>query len=557
MKKFYCLYNRNNLPFSWKLKQANEKPIANFKSREDCLNYYLSLGNIGIIWFQKSSSKTTKKENLKDSFDGYVKTTRVNNELNHVIGIVPTITENAARILKRNLFHSLQIDPATGKDLFAAKGIDRINKNKNSYLIFDNDVVEEILSEYDEKTQAFNPGENSEEKFSSPELLREMIQKSHSNLKEEKLSEEDVVLKPQVENIEYNEIETNGFSQYSHTDTNDFLNNYNSPGYSNLGSESNNDSYNNYEQQNYYGQNYQDNYSSYSNDYYENDYYENWNNFGVNLNDFNFQNDFENHKLKLKPINQNDFLNNNFQNYFNNNGKILKNNFYTLYRDGVPKMNSKRNQFNVNNSNTNNDVWVPVNQNQNASMQRSYGTVEFTAVPNQVLNTELNPLGTSTMIFNPYTMQNTMQNTVQNAMNNPYIQNQGQDTIIQPVIQPVIQQVVKTVYQQQPVTRVLEPIINEPIMANGDAYSDYSQYSQTHTNLLPKTNVTSEFQFNNDAATRQTQVTQNIAPAKVKQPKVKKPKNKKVLYTLLSISTLMMIGIAVVIALLFTGIIVI
>ena len=550
MKKFYCLYNRNNLPFSWKLKQANEKPIAHFKSREDCLNYYLALENIGIIWFQRSSSKITKKENLKDSFDGYIKTTKINDDLKHVIGIVPNISENTARILKRNLFHSLQIDPESGKDLFAEKGIDRIHKNKNSYLIFDNDVAEEIMSEYDEKTKNFKPNVEKKENFSSPELLRDIIKKSPPITETKKIvEEEDIVLKPQMENIEYNEIETNGFSGYSHTDTNNFLNNYSSPNYSNI-----------YSQENIPYDNYNENYA---NNYYQNDYMSNGNYFGVNLNDFNFPNDFENYKLKMQLINQQDFLNNNFQNYFNNNGKILKNNFYTWNRDGVFNMNSNKNQFN---GNTNNDVWVPVNQNPN--MQRAYGTVEFTAVPNQTLNTEINPLGTSTMIFNPYTMQNTMNNAYSHPVMNP-------ETVIQPVIQPVIQQVVKTVYQPQPVTRVLEPIINEPIMANGNhPYGDYSQYSQVHTNLLPvtRTNETSEFQFNNnDFAAKQTQTqtqtqSREVSPQspqippkaeKQKKPIVNKPKSKKGLYTLLAISTLIMLGVAAVIILLFTGVIVI
>ncbi len=553
MKKFYCLYNRNNLPFSWKLKQANEKPIAHFKSREDCLNYYLALENTGIIWFQRSSSKITKKENLKDSFDGYIKTTKINGDLKHIIGIVPNISENAARILKRNLFHSLQIDPENGKDLFVEKGIDRINKNKNSYLIFDNDVAEEIMSEYDEKTKIFKPNVEKKENFSSPELLRDIIKKSSPITETKKIVEEDIVLKPQMENIEYNEIETNGFSGYSHTDTNNFLNNYSSLNYSNIDSREN-IPYDNYVEQNNYDHNYNENYA---NNYYQNDYMSNQNYFGVNLNDFNFQNDFENYKFKMQPINQQDFLNNNFQNYFNNNGKILKNNFYTWNRDGAFNMNSNKNQFN---GNTNNDVWVPVNQNPN--MQRAYGTVEFTAVPNQTLNTEINPLGTSTMIFNPYTMQNTMNNAYSHTNMNP-------ETIIQPIIQPVIQQVVKTVYQPQPITRVLEPIINEPIMANGNYPGDYSQYSQIHTNLLPvtRTNETSEFQFNNnDSATKQTRTqtreateSQQISPEseKQKQPKVKKPKSKKGLYALLTISTLIMLGIAAVIILLFTGVIVI
>ena len=172
------------------------------------------------------------------------------------------------------------------------------------------------------------------------------------------------------------------------------------------------------------------------------------------------------------------------------------------------------------------------------------------------------------MIFNPYTMQNTMNNAYSHPVMNP-------ETVIQPVIQPVIQQVVKTVYQPQPVTRVLEPIINEPIMANGNhPYGDYSQYSQVHTNLLPvtRTNETSEFQFNNnDFVAKQTQTqtqSREVSPSpqspqispkseKQKKPIVNKPKSKKGLYTLLAISTLIMLGVAAVIILLFTGVIVI
>ncbi|MGL5204765.1 MAG: hypothetical protein ACRC63_00785, partial [Metamycoplasmataceae bacterium] len=206
MKKFYCLYNRNNLPFSWKLKQANEKPIANFKSREDCLNYYLSFNNVGIIWFQKANSKSTKKENLKDSFDGYIKSEIKDDVLVHTIGVVPGTKENASRILKRNLFHSLQIDPETGRDLLEEKGIDRLYNNKNSYLIFDNDIAEEISTVYDAKPikiekedvqvndDNINPIDAQHSESYGPQVIRDIVRNSPDNIKDEKIDQKDIVL---------------------------------------------------------------------------------------------------------------------------------------------------------------------------------------------------------------------------------------------------------------------------------------------------------------------------------------------------------------------------
>ncbi|MGL6124981.1 MAG: hypothetical protein ACRC1F_00620, partial [Metamycoplasmataceae bacterium] len=488
MKKFYCLYNRNNLPFSWKLKQANEKPIANFKSREDCLNYYLSLNNVGIIWFQKASSKATRKENLKDSFDGYIKSEMKDSTLIHTIGVVPSMSENSARILKRNLSHSLQIDLETGRDLLDEKGIDRLYTNKNSYLIFDKDIAEEISTVYDakpikvekEETKSnndTNPIEIENSKFSSPQILREKLRSSPSNIKDEKVNEKDVVLDIDVEynepamernvtkpNLNLNENSENSSYMYSGTQP------YNFGGM---------------------GQSYQSNnlqgYSMF-----------NRGNFGVNINDFNFKNDFGNYKIKIaQPLMKgyflNNNLNNNFWNNFNNSGKIFKNNFHKLYETKGAIMNSNGNRFNTTNlDNGSNDMWVPVGQQNNQNIQRPYanGTVEFTAVPNQMLNTELNPLGTNTMIFNPYSMQN------------PNFQQQSNvsETIIQPIIQPIIQQVVQQPAPVAPKTTILEPIVNDPIMADGSSFNPYMDYSQLSTSSLniPRKYDTGEFGFKNN-----------------------------------------------------------
>ncbi|MGL5617634.1 MAG: hypothetical protein ACRCWU_01095 [Metamycoplasmataceae bacterium] len=588
MKKFYCLYNRNNLPFLWKLKQANEKPLANFKSREDCLNYYLSFNNVGIIWFQKASTKATKKENLKDSFDGYIKSEMKDGALVHTIGVVPGTKENTSRILKRNLFHSLQIDPETGRDLLDEKGIDRLYNNKNSYLIFDNDVAEEISTVYDakpikiekEETQTDDddtyPIDPQHSETYGPQVIRNIVRNSPSNIKDEKVNQKDIVLDIDVayndtnnkknentnsiDNIDNESINNTGNQQINFTRTQPygFVNDYNF-----------NQSYN-----------------------YQNYEMMNRGNFGVNINDFNFKNDFGNYKFKFKAPTSKYFLTNNFENNINNNGKILRNNFHNFYGNKGVEMNSNNNRFNTTNfNNGSNDVWVPVGQqNNNQNIQKPYnnGTVEFTAVPNQMLNTELNPLGANTMIFNPYTMGGPSYN---NAHSNVT------ETLIQPIIQPVIQQSHEQNSRVASRTTILDPIVNEPIIADENSAFDpyyYAQYATSNLNLLNNQNRTSEFAFKNDmsntrersftdkprnaSAMQQQRMTRNTSiqkeqkqvPRTIERPLnntkfnntksrelsntndtevIKKPKNRKLFYSIMSIVLVLMI-IAIIIAIL-------
>ncbi|MDK2819732.1 MAG: hypothetical protein KFW07_02750 [Mycoplasmataceae bacterium] len=448
MKKFYCLYNKNNLPFFWKLKKANDKPLANFKTREDCLNYYLSLNNEGIIWFQKSSTKNVSAENIRDTFDGYIKSIFVDDILVHKIETVPSLSSNASRIMKRNLHHSLQIDPVTGKDLLIDKNVDRLYNNKNSYLIFDNDVAEEVMTFGDlqprktsENYVKQNNSDLDKNNFSSPELLREQLQVPESKV--------------------YFSHDQNKTSEIKNTNTNNFENEYQTIQDFNPS------------ETDQFGEDfsfpYDDSQLSYSN---------NQGNFGVQTSDFNFLNDFENSRLEMNPINEQDFFNNIFQNYFNNNDKIFKNNFYKINRNWESDniMNNNRRNQNYNPYNDQNN-WgtVPI---QPGFQRPAYGTVEFTAVPNQMLNTELNPLGGETMIFNPYSMQ--------------------RDTIIQPVIQPVIQNLYQPPIAQ---TIILEPIINNPISSNpqsdGGYYNNYSQNYSSPQQPQQQQYVTSEFQFDN------------------------------------------------------------
>ncbi|MGL5732895.1 MAG: hypothetical protein ACRCXE_02410 [Metamycoplasmataceae bacterium] len=586
MKKFYCLYNRNNLPFSWKLKQANEKPLANFKSREDCLNYYLSFNNVGIIWFQKASTKATKKENLKDSFDGYIKSEMQDGVLVHTIGVVPGTKENASRILKRNLFHSLQIDPETGRDLLDEKGIDRLYNNKNSYLIFDNDVAEEISTVYDakpikiEKEEAQEGDDNTypldpqHSETYGPKVIRDSVRNAPSNISDEKVDQKDIVLdidvayndtkEKKIENTKplNSEIGNTGNQQINFMPTQPygFTNDYN------------------------YNQNY--NYQNYG--------MMNRGNFGVNINDFNFKNDFGNYKFKFKPPTNQYFLSDNFGNNINNNGKILENNFHNFYGIKGAEMNSNDNRFNTTNfNNGSNDVWVPVGQqNNNQNIQRPYnnGTIEFTAVPNQMLNTELNPLGANTMIFNPYTMGGSAYN---NAHSNVT------ETLIQPIIQPVIQQSHQQNTRVASRTTILEPIVNEPIIADENSAFDpyyYAQYATSTLNLPNnRQNETSEFAFKNDmsatrergfaerprnaSATQQQKMTRNTAVQKGQKQMsrtaernlnntktrelsntndtevIKKPKNRKLFYWIMSIILVIMIAAIVVAALVVTNVI--
>ncbi|MGL5205677.1 MAG: hypothetical protein ACRC7B_02060 [Metamycoplasmataceae bacterium] len=589
MKKFYCLYNRNNLPFSWKLKQANEKPIANFKSREDCLNYYLSFNNVGIIWFQKASTKATKKENLRDSFDGYIKSEMHDGVLIHTIGVVPGTKENDSRILKRNLFHSLQIDPETGRDLLDEKGIDRLYNNKNSYLIFDNDVAEEISTVYDakpikiEKEEAQTVDDNTypiEPQHSetyAPEVIRDNVRNSPSNIKDEKVNQKDIVLDIDVayndtnnknqekENINSlnNEIGNTGNQQinFMNTQPYGFVNDY------------------------HYNRNYG----------YPNYGMMNRGNFGVNINDFNFKNDFGKYQFKFKPQMSQYFLNDNFGNNIDNNGKILENNFHNVYGIKGAEMNSNDNRYNTTNfNNGSNDVWVPVGQqNNNQNIQRPYnnGTVEFTAVPNQMLNTDSNPLGANTMIFNPYTMGGPSYN---NAPLNIT------ETLIQPIIQPVIQQTHQQNSRAASRTTILEPIVNEPIVADENSAFDpyfYAQYATSTLNLpnQNRQNETSEFAFKNEAnatkersfanrsrnfsSTQQQRMTRNTSvqnaqkqiPNTVEKPRkkirtrelsntndyeaVKKPKNRKLFYWIMSIVLVIMIAAIVIAALVVANVI--
>ncbi|MGL5592090.1 MAG: hypothetical protein ACRDCJ_01890 [Metamycoplasmataceae bacterium] len=690
MKKFYCLYNRNNLPFSWKLKQANEKPLAHFKSREDCLNYYLSFNNVGIIWFQKASTKATRKENLKDSFDGYIKSEMQDDVLVHTIGVVPGTKENAARILKRNLFHSLQIDPETGRDLLDEKGIDRLYNNKNSYLIFDNDVAEEISTVYDakpikiekEEVQTVDdntyPIEPQHSETYRPEVIRDMVRNAPSNIKDEKVNQKDIVLDIDVayndtnntkqENInsinnkiekpENNGTNTTGDYEierpenygtnttgnyeierpenyrtnttgnyeierpenYRTNTTGDYeierTENYrtNTTGNYEIERQENNgtNTTGNYEielpENNITGnnRNQQMNFMNtqpyvFASDYNYNPNY-NYQNygmmnrgaFGVNVNDFNFKSDFGNYQFKFKPPSNQYFLNDNFGNNSNNNGKILENNFHNIYGIKGAEMNSNDNRFNTTNfNNGSNDVWVPVGQqNNNSNIQRPYnGTVEFTAVPNQMLNTDSNPLGANTMIFNPYTMGGSSYNNTNSNVT---------ETLIQPIIQPVIQQSNQQNSKVSSRTTILEPIVNEPIVADENSVFDpyfYAQYA-TSTLNLPNQNrqsETSEFAFRNDAnatrerglaerpprpssATQQQRMTRNTAVTRGQKPMlrtaektlnartkelsntndseaVKKPKSRKLFYWIMSIVLVIMIAAIVVASLVVANII--
>lgn len=546
MKKFYCLYNKNNLPFSWKLKQAGEKSLANFKSREDCLNYYLSLKNIGIIWFQKANSKISSFENIKDSFDGYIKSGIRGDYLIHSIEAVPTAKINVAKALKKNLYYLLQIDPITGKDLLVDKGIDRLYNNKNSYLIFDNDIAEEVMSIYDSQNikipdkDIFN---NSN--YSSSELMRKKIQDSPSNHSLSSVKKDDKILtgmstekdinidnaiktKPsedidkslelfkEIQKNEENELlsetepiilspPSQGKEQVNPTILSVGINNKeerdklinNEELTTNAINQKNdfnnlnhlNSNYNPYMVQNYVPQNQQTEYMDSNYYQYENNYYDNYNEFPnhylIDANDFNFQNDFENYSMEMEPINEFDFNNNIFQNYFNNNDKIFKNNFYKINRS-LEREN------------------IMQNKNKQNFKKPQQGTVEFTAVPNQMLNTEINPLGGETMIFNPYALQPNNFNTQSFNPMQPQLSG-GKETIIQPIIQPVIQTVYQPVYQPlyQPQasdrTVVLDPIINPPISDQGYNYSQYSNVLTEDISLPKKTNNTSDFIFNNTA----------------------------------------------------------
>ncbi|MGL5643685.1 MAG: hypothetical protein ACRCW3_02825, partial [Metamycoplasmataceae bacterium] len=279
----------------------------------------------------------------------------------------------------------------------------------------------------------------------------------------------------------------------------------------------------------------------------------------------------------------------------NNNGKILENNFHNIYGIKGAEMNSNDNRFNTTNfNNGSNDVWVPVGQqNNNSNIQRPYnnGTVEFTAVPNQMLNTDSNPLGANTMIFNPYTIGGSSYNNTNSNVT---------ETLIQPIIQPVIQQSNQQNSKVSSRTTILEPIVNEPIVADENSVFDpyfYAQYA-TSTLNLPNQNrqsETSEFAFRNDAsatrerslaerqprpssATQQQRMTRNTAVTRGQKPMlrttektlnartkelsntndseaVKKPKNRKLFYWIMSIVLVIMIAAIVVASLVVANII--
>ena len=535
MKKFYCLYNKKNTPFSWKLKQVGEITLAHFKSREDCLNYYLSLDNSGIIWFQKLTSKVVEKENLKNSFDGYIKTSFFDGIEKHTIAVTSSSDPDTINKLRENLGYLLQIDLETGKDLLKAKGVDRLYDNKNSYLILNDNVAEEIMSLYninaDDKdiTSKFNELNLEDSQFNSAKLLRERIQNSNPTIQPKNIIKKDIVLKPKEEEIAKEEERTNA------KETDVFVNNDNNSKYIAINSSQRGNNIEEY-----------------------------WNNFAVNINDFNFKNDFETQPLNLELIHQDNFKNFNFTNNLNNGGIILKNSFYQYYRNKGDNMKFGNNP---NNEGNQNDIWVPVPVGINQNPSRPYnGTIEFTAVPNQMLSADMNPLGANTMIFNPYHLQNKDLNPYSNS----------HETIIQPIIQPIIQHVPVQSVPVQPVstTKVLEPIINEPIMAN--PYNDYYSYINTMSlqqptnpntmSLQQPTNPqnTSEFNFNNEKNNDKQPVPKKVKQVKQvrqpkKAPKVRQPKKKKrvLLPVIMTISLLVAVGIITVVVLIFTNIIVI
>ena len=592
MKKFYCLYNKNNLPFTWKLKQAGEKSLANFKSREDCLNYYLSLNNVGIIWFQKVNTKITSSKNVKESFDGYIKSSFKGDHLIHIIEAVPTAKPKVAKVLKRNLFHLLQIDPITGKDLLTEKGIDRIYNNKNSYLIFDNDIAEEIMSVYDsQNVRIADTNVINNSNFSSSELIRQKIKETPSNVVVPDIVISDTKDKTNLDLETKNKTKENDLFKYGENKSFsekvafDIEEEYKPPIILDSPQNKNFDINNQY--QNYNNQfdtsnnqfdtsnnQFDTSNNQYSNEFqnqnqFQNDYY------SIDTNDFNFTNDFDSELWQMQSIDQNYFNNNVQPNYFNDDKNISNNKFYKIDRK-VNKKLERENKKNMKKYNTNTNDW----NNQYPPRPQYNGTVEFTAVPNQMLNTELNPLGGETMIFNPYALQPMQSQYPQSqypmqVVESPYLQPvRAQETIIQPIIQPVIQ----TVYQQvqapqlPPKTTVLDPIYNAPI-SDGQNYPDYSQYNMPTTIIAPpqiKQQVsrdTSEFKFNNTDQIQKTSSQQMKRPMPTqgskKEQKLKttrtskstrtrvKPRSRAKLYFSIGLSLLFIAAVITILCLLF------
>lgn len=54
MRRFYCLYSKKNVPYHWILQEVKSNPIGYFKSRLDCIDYFIdnyATKNKAIIWF--------------------------------------------------------------------------------------------------------------------------------------------------------------------------------------------------------------------------------------------------------------------------------------------------------------------------------------------------------------------------------------------------------------------------------------------------------------------------------------------------------------------------
>ncbi|MGL4343209.1 MAG: hypothetical protein ACRCRZ_01385 [Metamycoplasmataceae bacterium] len=331
MEKFYCLYDKKNHPFVWKLKPARKEIMAYFKSRHDCINYYLSLKNEGTIWFQKDKNDLAR--GLIPRFEGSINTQKINNNLIHSISFHPSTKILNPEETKSKLYKLWKIDSKTGEDLVALKNIDRKKMNINSFLMYDDFIKFSFDKEQESNAKKAILIKKNKEK--NEELLSRQ-----EEIKDINLSSQNDSNKYGNITINFNtSISKDGVIDVDNSDKINVLEEH----------ESINKMYHNDEKK-------EDNYELNDDFFYDDD------------------DDFFEEIEKEENFNKKDFFNYNYDNKFYEGSQNFMNN------------NNKTNSFYV----TNNNPYYP---------QQNNGTIEFSAVPGQILNTNLNPLGNETMII--------------------------------------------------------------------------------------------------------------------------------------------------------------
>lgn len=536
MKRYYCIFDRKNHPFVWKLKPAKKEILAYFKSRRDCVNYYLSLKKEGILWFQKSESDVAK--GLIPRFEGTLRTVKINSSLIHAIYFhQSTKILNEEETLSQ-LYQTWKIDSDTGEDLVTRSGGNRIGELLNSYLKFEEfdkfktaererieknrqatlelELVDEkitnvveyneenILSDSNSKAQENKQkdvddnekigkstledkdnefiksdklGETKED-FSNKTSKKSVKQKKNIDTSEEilaqKRNEQAYIDKLILENLELEKsLEKAKFlNSNSEILGNNRLNGWGS----NLDFEfepkfaKNSFGFNN---QSFFNRNLEPSYYSSIGSSIRTENMSN-NGFHSTLNNFRVKNSFSG----AKNLYKNNVLDYNRK---RDNSTFGARRFGQRVQNGDLYMQQKDMMW------TTNGVDAVGRTTSGSYIQHPNGTIEFTAVPGQTLNTAVNPLGNETMIIAaPQYPTNSMYNLQQN----PYDMTMQQNSALYQSTPSVVTEVTRTEYYS--------PVSEFPQQTYKVANSNYDYFGQEQAalgNSLPPQLPTNQYNF--------------------------------------------------------------